>query len=136
MSSSTLDNFGKLILRLTLGLLLILHGAAKLSSGIGGIEAMVIARGLPAFLAWGVYVGEVIAPLLLIVGIYTRLGGLLIAINMIVAILLVHMGELFSLTGGGGWGLELQGMFLFGGLVVACLGAGAYSLGGRGGRWN
>lgn len=136
MSSSTLDNFGKLILRLTIGLLLILHGVAKLNSGIGGIEAMVVARGLPAFLAWGVYVGEVIAPLLLILGIYTRLGGLLIVINMIVAVMLAHMGDLFSLTGNGAWRLELQGLFLFGGLIVACLGAGSYSLGGRSGRWN
>lgn len=136
MSSSTLENFGKLLLRLTIGLLLILHGVAKLSGGIGGIEAMVVARGLPAFLAWGVYVGEFIAPLLLILGIYTRLGGLLIAINMVVAILLVHMGDLFVLTGSGAWRLELQGLFLFGGLVIACLGAGTYSLGGRGGRWN
>lgn len=136
MSSSTLDDFGKLILRLAIGILLVLHGFAKLSNGIGGIEAMVVARGLPAFLAWGVYLGEVIAPLLLIVGLYTRLGGLVIMVNMVVAIVLAHGNHLFMLGGSGGWRLELQGLFLFGGLAVAFLGAGAYSLGGRGGRWN
>lgn len=136
MSSSTLDDFGKLILRITVGILLLMHGIAKISNGIGPIESMVTARGLPVFLAWGVYVGEVIAPLLLILGFYTRLGGLLVAGNMIVAIILAHAGQLGLITNNGGWRLELQGLFLFGGLALAFLGAGAYSLGGRGGRWN
>lgn len=136
MSSSTLDDLGKLILRVTIGILLLMHGIAKISNGIGPIESMVMARGLPAFLAWGIYVGEVIAPLLLILGIYTRLGGLLVAFTLVVAITLAHTGHLTQFTNNGGWRLELQGLFLFGGLAVAFLGAGAYSLGGRGGRWN
>lgn len=136
MSSTSLDDLGKLILRLTLGVLILLHGIAKLSHGVGGIEAMVAARGLPAFFAWGVYVGEVIAPLLLILGLYARLGALLVFVNMVVAIALAHGGQWFMLSGSGGWKLELQGMFLFGSLAAAFLGAGAYSVGGRGGRWN
>ncbi|MBP6020159.1 MAG: DoxX family protein [Burkholderiaceae bacterium] len=136
MSSSTLDDFGKLILRVTIGILLLMHGIAKISNGIGPIESMVVARGLPAFVAWGIYVGEVIAPLLLILGIYTRLGGLLVVFTLIAAITLAHTGHLTQLSNSGGWRLELQGLFLFGGLAVAFLGAGAYSLGGRGGRWN
>lgn len=136
MSNSTLDDFGKLILRVTIGVLLLLHGIAKISNGVGPIESMVAARGLPAFLAWGVYIGEVIAPLLLILGLYTRLGGLLIAFTLMVAIMLAHTGQLGQITSNGGWRLELQGLFLFGGLAIAFLGAGAYSLGGRSGRWN
>lgn len=136
MSSTALDDFGKLILRLALGILILLHGFAKLTGGIGPIESMVIARGMPAFLAWGVYVGEIIAPLLVIAGFYARLGGLLIAVNMLVAIALAHTAKLFAMGGMGGWALELQGMFLFGALAVVFLGAGAYSVGGRNGRWN
>src|SRR5690606_27553055 len=49
---------------------------------------------------------------------------------------LVHMGEMFQLTKTGGWALELQGLFLFSALAVALLGAGRYSVGGIGGRWN
>ncbi|NYT86373.1 DoxX family protein [Pollutimonas harenae] len=136
MSNTTLEDLGKLVLRLAIGLLLLFHGLAKLFHGIGPIEAMVAARGLPAFFAWAVYIGEVIAPLCLILGLYTRMGGLLIVANMLVAIVLAHMGHLAQFTGSGGWRLELQGLYLFGGLAVAMLGAGRFSAGGRGGRWN
>ena len=136
MSSSTCDDLGKLVLRLVLGILVLLHGLAKLRFGIGGVEGMLAAHGMPAFFAWGVYVGEIIAPIFLILGIYARLGGLLVVINMVVAICLAHTGQLGLLSKSGGWALELQGMYLFGALAVLLLGAGAYGLGGRNGRWN
>jgi putative oxidoreductase len=55
---------------------------------------------------------------------------------MLTAILLVHIGEIFSLNKGGGWAIELQGMFLIAAVSVALLGAGGLSVGGRYGRWN
>lgn len=130
------DDTGKLILRLSLGILVLMHGLMKLSGGVGGIAGMLSSHGLPGFLAYGAYIGEVIGPLLVIVGLYSRLGALFIAINMVVAILLAHTGQLFSTTQQGGWALELQGMFLFGALAVAFMGAGRFSLGRSGGRWN
>lgn len=136
MSNSSLEDLGKLVLRLTVGILLLLHGIAKLSKGVSGIEHMVAAHGLPAFLAWGVYIGEVVAPLLLILGVYARLGAMLVVINMVVALVLAHSGQWLMLSGSGGWRLELQGLFLFGALSIALLGAGRYSLGGTAGRWN
>src|SRR3546814_13179296 len=77
MSSTTTDDLGKRVLRLTLGILLLFHGRAKLSHGVSGIEGMVAAHGLPAFFGWAVYIGEVVAPILLIVGVYTRAAGVL-----------------------------------------------------------
>lgn len=136
MSSTSCDDLGRLILRLSLGILILMHGLAKLFNGIGGIESMLSSHGMPAFFAWGVYVGEVIAPILVILGIYTRLGALLIALNMVVAILLAHSHQLLMLSNSGGWQLELQGMFLFTSIALIFLGAGAYGLGGRSGRWN
>ena len=130
------DDTGKLILRLCLGILILLHGLSKLGTGVGGIAGMLSSHGLPGFLAYFVYVGEIVAPLLLILGIAARLGGLLIAINMVVAILLAHTGQLGSTTNNGGWALELQGMFLFTALAIAFLGAGRFGLGGASGRWN
>lgn len=130
------DDTGKLVLRLSLGILVLLHGIMKLSSGVGGISGMLSSHGLPGFLAYGAYLGEVVGPLLIILGFYSRLGGLLVFVNMIVAILLAHTGQLSSLNAQGGWALELQGMFLFGALAVAFMGAGRFSLGGSGGRWN
>ena len=119
-------DIGKLILRLALGLLILLHGIAKLLNGVGGIENMLVGQGLPAFLAWGVFIGEVIAPLMIILGFHTRLGAGLIAINMVVAIFLAHMGELFILASSGGWALELQGMYLFTAIALIFMGPGRF----------
>jgi putative oxidoreductase len=55
---------------------------------------------------------------------------------MVVAIGLVHMHELFALGKQGGWALELQGLYLFGAVAVALLGAGRFSVGGARGRFN
>ena len=130
------DDTGKLVLRLSLGILVLLHGLMKLSSGVGGISGMLSSHGLPGFLAYAAYLGEVVGPLLIILGFYSRLGGLLVVVNMVVAILLAHAGQLSSLNAQGGWALELQGMFLFGALAIAFMGAGRFSLGGSSGRWN
>lgn len=130
------DDTGKLVLRLSLGILVLLHGIMKLSSGVGGISGMLSSQGLPGFFAYAAYLGEVVGPLLVILGFYSRLGALLVVVNMIVAILLAHTGQLSSLNAQGGWALELQGMFLFGALAIAFMGAGRFSLGGSGGRWN
>jgi len=130
------DDTGKLILRVALGVLILLHGIAKISSGVGGIAGMLSSHGLPGFLAYFVYVGEILAPVLLIAGIYTRPAAWIVAINMIVAIWLVHTKDLFVITKNGGWALELQGMFLFAAIAVALMGAGRFSVGGSGGRYN
>src|SRR5690554_5612157 len=106
MSQSSLADIARLLLRLVLGVLMLLHGWAKIRSGIGGIEAMLAMKGLPAFLAWGVYVGEVIAPLLLIAGIWTRVAAGVVLVNMLVAIALAHVAHLTELTSTGGWRLE------------------------------
>lgn len=136
MSSSTYDDLGKLILRLGLGILLLLHGLSKLDGGVGWLVDMLGQRGLPGFVAYGVYIGEVLAPVLIILGVFTRLGGLIVVVNMLFVFGLVHMHQLFELGKSGGWALELQGMFMVAAIAIALFGAGAYSLGGRNGRWN
>jgi len=118
---------GLLVLRLALGVMILMHGIAKLAGGPGFIEGMLANAGLPTVLAYGVYVGEVIAPLMLIVGWQTRIGAAIIAFNMVVAIGLVHLKQVFTLNQMGGWSLELQGMFLFAALALALTGAGRYA---------
>jgi putative oxidoreductase len=129
-------DFGLLVLRLMLGALLLFHGVNKLLNGIGGIEQMISSHGLPSVLAYGVYLGEVVGPILVILGLFSRIGGLLIVVNMIVAILLAGLGNLFSIGQSGGYALELECFYLFSGLAVALLGAGRFSLGGEAGPWN
>jgi putative oxidoreductase len=130
------EDHGKLILRLTLGILILLHGVAKLSNGIAGIVGRVEGVGLPAAFAYLVYVGEVVAPLFLLAGVFTRVAAWLIVCNMVVALLLVHLGQIFTLTPQGGWTLELQAFYLLTALAITALGAGRFSVGGRAGRWN
>jgi putative oxidoreductase len=130
------DDAGKLILRLSVGILILLHGLYKLSHGINDVVSMVTAHGLPFFLAYLVFVGEIIAPLLLIFGLYARLGGVIIAINMALPIALANNSQLFSLTRQGGWIWELQGLFFCTGLAIFFLGAGRFSVAGSSARWN
>ncbi|KPQ30729.1 MAG: putative oxidoreductase [Marinobacter excellens HL-55] len=121
-------DLGKLIVRLTLGGLLLFHGISKLLNGVGFIEGQLASHGLPTILAYGVYIGEVIAPLMVLLGYQTRIGALIIIFNMIVAIALVHGHQLLTLSNNGGWALELQGFFLFIALAVLFLGPGKYKL--------
>jgi putative oxidoreductase len=135
-SNSKHDDLGKLILRIVLALLLLFHGLSKISGGIGFIEGMLQKAGLPGALGYLVYVGEVLAPLLILAGVFTRAAAAVVAINMVVAVLLVHAGEFFTLTDNGGWALELQGLYLGNAVALLFLGAGRYSLGGAAGRFN
>ncbi|MBH8579164.1 DoxX family protein [Bisbaumannia pacifica] len=120
------DALGKLILRLSVGVLMLLHGISKLLNpgSLNWISDLLAGYGLPSFLAYGVLIGELIAPIMAIVGWQTRVAGLLMAGNMLVAIALVHTSELFMLNQSGGWQLELQGLFLFGAAALIFLGSG------------
>jgi putative oxidoreductase len=122
------DDAGKLVLRVAIGLLVLLHGIFKITHGVGFVGAMLDKAGLPGFLAYGVYIGEVVAPLMMMLGVGARAGAAIVVANMLVALGLVHMGDLFVITKQGGWALELQGLYLFGALAVALLGAGRYSV--------
>jgi putative oxidoreductase len=135
-SSMGAGDAGKLILRVALGALILFHGVSKIIHGVGFITGLVAKAGLPPALGYLVYVGEVIAPLMLVFGVWTRIAALIVAINMIVAISLVHVPQIFTVSNTGGWALELQGMYLASAIAVSLLGAGRYSVGGTGGRWN
>ena len=130
------EDAGKLLLRLLLGVLLLLHGLHKIFSGPEEVAGMLAAHHIPGVLAYGVYLGEVLAPVLLILGLYTRLAGLLIVANMTVAILVTHGINIFHRNPYGGWVIELELFYGVCGLIVMLLGAGRYSVGGAKGKWN
>lgn len=129
-------DLGKLLLRLIIGGAMLLHGIAKISHGIDGLQGLFASKGLPGFLTNTVYIGEVFAPLLLIVGFYSRLGGLLVAITMLIAVAMAHAGDVMTLTENGGWGVELQALYFFGALAIAFLGSGKYAVSGGSGAWD
>jgi putative oxidoreductase len=117
---------GKLILRLTVGVLLLFHGVAKILNP-GSIESIggeLTGVGLPAIVAYGVFFGEVLGSLMIIFGVISRIGGVLVAINMVFAILLAHTAQFLTLSKSGGWALELQGFYLLCGVAILFLGSG------------
>ena len=120
---------GRLILRLTVGGLMLFHGVAKVlhPASLDFISGMLTSNSFPGFLAYGVYIGEILAPLMVIAGYQARLGGLLIVVNMLFAILLAHSGDVFSLTEHGGWAIELQMFYLLTALSVMFLGSGKFA---------
>jgi putative oxidoreductase len=129
------EDFGKLVARLGVGGLLLLHGVHKLLTGIGPIKDLVVAHGLPDLIAYGVYFGEIVGPVLLIFGLFTRIGALLIVIDMIFAIVLAGLANMGKLNAMGGYALELEMLYLVGGLSILLLGAGRFGF-SIGGRWN
>lgn len=120
-------NLGLLILRVSLGVMMLLHGIAKLNSGLAPIENLLNTKGLPSLLAYGTFIGEVIAPILIIVGYRTRLASAILFINCIFIILLGPY-SVWSLGKFGGWDAELPGLFLFSALALVFTGAGNYAI--------
>ena len=86
-------DISKLILRLTVGGLMIFHGISKIINGIPWLGAVVTGAGLPEFVKYGVYLGEIVGPLFLILGYKTRIGALLVAVDMLFALFLAHKSD-------------------------------------------
>ena len=130
------EDWGKLLLRLAIGGLLIFHGIFKMRNGIGWMSGMLAGLGLPAFVGYGVYVGEVIAPLFVLLGKWTRIAGLVLAFNMFSAIMIAQRSKIPVLSRAGGWAIELEMLFLLGGIAIFLLGSGRYALSKGEGRWD
>ena len=122
------DDLGKLLLRIAIGGLMLFHGVSKVLSGPGQIIDLVNQNNLPSFAAYGVYIGEVAAPVFVLLGIWTRPAAFVMAINMIVAVALQHRAQIFTLDKmSGAWAIELPALYFLGSLALIFLGAGRYS---------
>jgi putative oxidoreductase len=129
------EDLGKLLLRVGLGGLLLFHGVYKLLNGLGPIKVMLGNHNISDAVAYGVYLGELVAPILIIIGLFSRIGGLLVAFDMIVAVLLARTADVLLLAPAtGAYALETEALYLVGALSVVLLGAGRFSLGNGGWR--
>ena len=117
----------RLLLRMSLGVLILFHGVHKVIYGIGGVQSMLSASDLPTILAYGVYVGEIIAPIFIILGLYARVASLVLAFNMLVAIFLAY-GFSFSIAKYGGLSFESPLIFMIMSILVSLLGSGKYGV--------
>jgi putative oxidoreductase len=136
MKSLHSDDAARLLLRASVGGLMLLHGIDKLRHGLGGIKGLLASNGLPEALAYGAYVGEVLAPVLVLIGWFTRPAALVIAIQMIMAVYLAHRADVFALNEHGGYALELNVLYLAGALAIVFTGAGRFSVSRGKGGWD
>jgi putative oxidoreductase len=116
----------KLLIRCYVALLMLFHGVGKVVHGIGPIFDLVTKAGLPAWISYGVYAGEIVGPILLIAGLWSRLGAALVMVNILVCVALSHAGEVFKLTPLGGWALELDALYILPCLIILLAGGGRY----------
>jgi putative oxidoreductase len=121
-------DLAKLILRVAFGGMMLLHGLHKMAYGINDIIALVVRDGMPPFVGYGVYIGEIVMPIMLILGILVRPAALIFCINLLFAWLITTPGMIFSFNKVGGWGLEDIAVFFFAGVAIAFLGGGRYSI--------
>jgi len=122
-------DIASLVLRVSVSALMLFHGISKFQGGIDGIKELVVSFGLPSLLAYGVYVGEIFMPLLLILGLLTRVSALIFGATMLFAIALAHSDMLFAIdTETGGLMIELPLLYLIAAITLFFLGAGKFSI--------
>lgn len=130
-------DLGLLILRLTVGLLMIPHGINKLlhPDAFGYIESTLDAKNLPTFIAYGVFISEIVAPLFIVLGFRSRLAALVMFLNGLATLYLAYSDKLSALNQYGGWAPELPALFFLGALALFFTGGGKYALSTRN-KWD
>ena len=122
--------YGLAILRVVPGIAMAIHGWSKLSCGVGGVAGFFGSLGIPApgLMAWVVTIVELVGGILLVVGFLTQIAGILIALNMLGAILFAFLlrGAPFIENGAITW--EKEAVFGAAALCLALSGPGAWSV--------
>jgi len=89
-SLNSLQPLGLLLLRSAVGIIFVYHGYPKLLHQGAGMQGFFTQHGLPAYFVYVSGILEVFGGGLLVFGLFARLAGLLLAIEMGVAIWKVH----------------------------------------------
>ena len=122
------QNCGLTVLRIVVGIVFLVHGYQKLFKfGFGGVAGMLghIGIPLPHVAAVIVTLVEFVGGILLIAGLAVRVAAILLACDMIVAILKVHLPHGFYNQVGG---FEFPLTLLAAVICLALAGGGALSL--------
>lgn len=122
------NDIGLLLIRIAVGILLPFHGISKLIKGIDWINGLLAGIGFPAFIRYGVFIGEIIAPFLLLIGFRTRIAAMFVCFNMFMAVLLAHRNEIFSIKQSGAYSIELDALYFLGALALVFMGGGKFSV--------
>lgn len=126
-STTLRGDLGLVVLRVTLGIVMIAHGWQKLhDNGLSGTTAGFDAMGIPLPDAAAVFAiaVELGGGVLLVLGAFTPVVGLLVAANMAGAFWYVHRDAFFAMDGGYEYVMTLALM----GVALAFTGAGRLSV--------
>ena len=123
--------YGLAILRVVLGIVMLVHGWSKLSGGVGNVAGFfggVLGIPAPGLMAWVVTIVELVGGILLVVGFLTQIVGILVALDMLGAILFAYLlrGSPFIENGSITW--EKEAVFAAAALCIALAGPGAWSV--------
>ncbi|MBS3155800.1 DoxX family protein [Candidatus Woesearchaeota archaeon] len=121
------NDWAPLLLRLALGAVFIVHGAQKLFGGITGTTGFFDSVGIPLAGVFAVVVAlvEFLGGIALVLGVLTRYASLLLAINMLVALLVVHLKNGFFVSNSG---FEFVLVLLAGSLALLIRGPGKIAI--------
>ena len=97
--------FALLVLRVALGVILVAHGKAKIFGGMAAHKHLLAGIGLPAWMGYLSAGTEFLGGILLILGLFTRIVGIAVAVEMLVAVFRVHLRN--GLAGQGGYEFPL-----------------------------
>ena len=124
--------YGLAILRIVLGIAMLVHGWSKLSGGVDNVAGFFGGQlGIPApqLMAWVVTIVELVGGILLVVGFLTQIVGILIALDMLGAILFAYLlrgAPIIIESGAISW--EKEAVFAAAALCIALAGPGAWSV--------
>jgi len=125
-TGSDLRSWGLTLLRVVVGVIFIMHGWQKLSMGFQNVAAFLGSLGIPLSTLAAVLltIVELLGGVALILGVFTRYLASLLAIDMLVALILVHIkGGFFAPKG-----VEFPLLLLTANLNLLLAGAGALSV--------
>jgi len=129
IASPIQQQFGIAILRILAGIVFVAHGAQKIFVfGFGGVGGAFAQMGVPMPTVTGPLIGliELLGGVALIVGLFTRIAAILLACDMLGAIVLVHAAGGFFLPSG----LEFVLMLFAAAITLLFAGPGALSVDG------
>jgi putative oxidoreductase len=115
------------MIRITVGAILFVHGWGKIKTGITGLAGYLDKAGLapPVPLAYVVFINETIGAVCIVLGLFTRFFAASIAIELAVALWIVHYAKGFGASAGGYEYVLMWGIIMF---AIALRGGGPYSL--------